>query len=166
MEGLLLSLPQCVKTYTTFNIHGSCEQSQFKDGLEPHGWTISNWMTFPCKSPLVSTHTWPFAFITGLSALIDIRWSFRKPRNISLHLIISLNEFSWYFAFVKGRNMSWVQFEFEIRWRKQIDHYNDVIMSAMAFIQSHIKENIKAPRHWPLWGESTGNRWIPRTKGQ
>ena len=29
-----------------------------------------------------------------------------------------------------------------------------------------IKENIKAPRHWPLWGESTGDRWIPHTKGQ
>ena len=57
-------------------------------------------------------------------------------------------------------------------------HYNDVIMSAMAyqspayrlltqpFVQAQIKENIKAPRHWPLWGESTGNRWIPRAKGQ
>ena len=29
-----------------------------------------------------------------------------------------------------------------------------------------MKENIKAPRHWPLWGEFTGDRWIPRTKGQ
>ena len=35
-----------------------------------------------------------------------------------------------------------------------------------AFIQAQIKENIKAPRHWPLWGEFTGDRWIPRTKGQ
>ena len=34
------------------------------------------------------------------------------------------------------------------------------------FIQAEIKENIKAPRHWPLWGEFTGDRWIPRTKGQ
>ena len=24
----------------------------------------------------------------------------------------------------------------------------------------------KAPRHWPLWGESTGDQWIPLTKGQ
>ena len=32
--------------------------------------------------------------------------------------------------------------------------------------QAHIKENIKAPRYWPLWGEFTGDRWIPRTKGQ
>ena len=35
-----------------------------------------------------------------------------------------------------------------------------------AFIQTQIKENIKAPRHWPLWGESTNDRWIPLTKGQ
>ena len=34
------------------------------------------------------------------------------------------------------------------------------------FIQVQIKENIKAPLHWPLWGEFTGDRWIPRTKGQ
>ena len=36
------------------------------------------------------------------------------------------------------------------------------------FTQAHIqvKENFKAPRHWPLWGEFTGDRWIPHTKGQ
>ena len=34
------------------------------------------------------------------------------------------------------------------------------------FVQTQIKENIKAPRHWPLWGEFTGDRWIPRTKVQ
>ena len=28
------------------------------------------------------------------------------------------------------------------------------------------KKTIKAPRQWPLWGEFTGNRWIPHTKGQ
>ena len=34
------------------------------------------------------------------------------------------------------------------------------------FIQAQIKENIKVPRHWPLWGEFTGDRWIPRTNDQ
>ena len=34
------------------------------------------------------------------------------------------------------------------------------------FIQTQIKENIKAPPHWPLCGEFTGDRWIPRTNGQ
>ena len=35
-------------------------------------------------------------------------------------------------------------------------------------IQAQIKEKKIAPRHWPLWGEFTGDRssdrWIPRTK--
>ena len=51
-------------------------------------------------------------------------------------------------------------------------YYSDVTMSAMAsqkftqtFVQAQIKENIKAPRHWPLWGEFTADRWIPRKKG-
>ena len=35
-----------------------------------------------------------------------------------------------------------------------------------SFIQAQIIENIKALRHWPLCGEFTGDRWIPRTKGQ
>ena len=66
------------------------------------------------------------------------------------------------------------------RWsfiRHILSHHSDVIVSAMAsqspasrwfappFIQAQIKENIKAPRHWPFWGESTVNRWILLTKG-
>ena len=31
-----------------------------------------------------------------------------------------------------------------------------------SFIQAQIKENIKAPCHWSLWGEFVGDRWIPR----
>ena len=58
----------------------------------------------------------------------------------------------------------------------ETEHYIDVIMGAMAaqitglsavtqlFVQTKMKENIKAPRHWPLWGEFTGDQWIPRTK--
>ena len=37
---------------------------------------------------------------------------------------------------------------------------------AQPFVRALIKENIKAPPHWPLWGQSTGDRWIPLTKGQ
>ena len=37
---------------------------------------------------------------------------------------------------------------------------------AQPFIQAYIKDTITAPRHWPLWGESTGDRSIPLTKGQ
>ena len=41
-----------------------------------------------------------------------------------------------------------------------------LIIVTQPFIQAQIKRNIKAPRHWPLWGEFTGDWWIPRTKGQ
>ena len=34
------------------------------------------------------------------------------------------------------------------------------------FVQAQIKEIIKAPCHWPLRGESTGDGWIPLNKGQ
>ena len=37
---------------------------------------------------------------------------------------------------------------------------------AQPFVQTHIKENIKALHHWPLCGDLTGDRWIPRTNGQ
>ena len=57
-------------------------------------------------------------------------------------------------------------------------YYSEVIMSAMASLITSVsivclsvcsgadQENIKAPRHCPLWGEFTGDRWILRTKGQ
>ena len=38
------------------------------------------------------------------------------------------------------------------------------IVYSIVYLQ--IKENIKAPRHWPLCREFTGGRWIPRTNGQ
>ena len=60
----------------------------------------------------------------------------------------------------------------------ELHHYYDVIMSPTAsqitsltivysiVYRAQIKENIKAPRHWPLCGEFTEDRWIPRTNGQ
>ena len=57
-------------------------------------------------------------------------------------------------------------------------HYNDVIMGTMgsqltiltivysAVYPSEDEGNIKALRPWPLSGKFTGDRWIPRKKGQ
>ena len=54
-----------------------------------------------------------------------------------------------------------------------LHHYIDVIMATMAsqitslrlftqpFIQTQIKENTKAPRHWPFYGEFTGTGEFP-----
>ena len=56
-----------------------------------------------------------------------------------------------------------------LQWRQNghdsvSNHSLTVVYSTV--IQAQIKENIKAPRHWPLCGEFTCHRWIPRTKGQ
>ena len=57
-------------------------------------------------------------------------------------------------------------------------HYSDVIMGTMAphttgmsivystVCSGEINENVKAPRHWPLWGQFNGDRSIPLTKSQ
>ena len=58
-------------------------------------------------------------------------------------------------------------------------NYSDATMSTMAsqitsltivyptvYSGADQRKKIKAPRHWPLCGECTGDQWIPRTKGQ
>ena len=57
-------------------------------------------------------------------------------------------------------------------------HYDDVIMTMLAsqitsltvvysIVYAGVNQrNIKAPRHWPLCGKFTGDRWISRTSGQ
>ena len=58
----------------------------------------------------------------------------------------------------------------------QCNHCSDVIMSVIApqitgvplacstMCSDADHRNIKALRHWPLWGESTGDRWSPLQK--
>ena len=82
-----------------------------------------------------------------------------------------------------GRDCASAQFEFGSRdpapWAvcggNKSTHYNDVIMTSLKspasplftqlFIRAQIKENIKAPRHWPLCGEFTGDRFRPKQNG-
>ena len=75
----------------------------------------------------------------------------------------------------KQANIAWTlgRHDLDSSW-----HYSDVIMGEMAsqitslaIVYSTVdsgtdQRNIKAPRHWPLCGEVTGDRWIPRTNGQ
>ena len=71
------------------------------------------------------------------------------------------------------RALSWCFVDFT-----HVFHYTDVIMGAVAsqitsltIVYSTVsldadQSNIKASRHWPLCGEFTGDRWIPRTNGK
>ena len=58
-----------------------------------------------------------------------------------------------------------------LRWRHNggdsvSNHQPGECLFTQPFNWVQIKENIKAPRRWPLCGEFTGDRWIPRTNGQ
>ena len=60
--------------------------------------------------------------------------------------------------------------EYTLQWRHNerdgvSNHqHHDCLLNGL--FKAQIKENIKALRHWPVWGEFAGDRWIPRTKGQ
>ena len=45
-----------------------------------------------------------------------------------------------------------------MRWRLK----SPALLFAQTFVQAHIKDKIKIPRHWPLWGKSTGGFPSPR----
>ena len=57
-----------------------------------------------------------------------------------------------------------------VQWRHNerdgVSDQRSPVLFVQPFAQAQIKESIKALRHRPLWGESTGDRWIPLTKGQ
>ena len=53
-----------------------------------------------------------------------------------------------------------------LQWRHNGRKSPASLSFTQSFVQAQIKENINAPRHWPLWGKFTGDRWIPLTNGQ
>ena len=52
------------------------------------------------------------------------------------------------------------------QWARWLLKSPDSRLFTQLYIQAKVEENIKAPCHWPLCGEFTGDRRIPRTKGQ
>ena len=60
-------------------------------------------------------------------------------------------------ATVQRKSLQWPHYEYEgVSNHRRID----------CLLNRLIKENNKALRHWPLWGEFTGDRLIPRINGQ
>ena len=75
-------------------------------------------------------------------------------------------EYSYWWLNMDG----YLQPSFTLQWRHNehdgVSDHQSRDSFTQTFIQAQIKKNTKAPRHWALWGEFTGHRWIPRTKGQ
>ena len=88
------------------------------------------------------------------------------PRKTISGLASSLNVFSWVFCHRMGNVDSVHTLQWRHNERNGISNHqpHDCLLNPLFKVQ--IKENIKAPRHWPLCGEFTGDWWIPSTKGQ
>ena len=58
---------------------------------------------------------------------------------------------------------------FTLHWRLN-EHHDVSNRRYFDFLRIHLfrrtSKKLKAPRHWPLWGESNGKLWIPLTKSQ
>ena len=56
----------------------------------------------------------------------------------------------------------WIHFALQRRHKERDGVSNHQrLLFFQTFVQAQIKENINAPRHWPLWGEfTTFDRWI------
>ena len=82
-------------------------------------------------------------------------------RELILALVCISWRHGWYESTTSWNGKGSMSLEpfYPLRWRH--DERDGVY--SVAFIQTQIKENIKAPCRWPLCGEFTGDRWIPRT---
>ena len=84
-------------------------------------------------------------------------WSQVEPKRMYLMAGPS-NQFSLIFWIIPITVTSWWA-----RWH--LKKPGPRLHTKLPFVQAQIKENTKAPRHLSLWGEFTGDLWIPHTKG-
>ena len=129
---------------------------------------MSMWRHCNGRAPL-----WGIIFIYLKSQLIDL--FNRYPANMSqctrLYKDIFYTIWDSGLQFVTRRTFPcdmglYVIPQHPLQWRHKkyagiSDHRR---LFAQPFVQSQIKEIVEAPRHWPLWGESTGDRGIPATR--
>ena len=83
---------------------------------------------------------------------------FLQQREYTLHPV-TVEEAGFPIAYRWVRSLQW-------RHNEHDGFSNHQPQFTQPFIQAEMKENIKAPRHWSLCGEFTGERWIPRAKSQ
>ena len=107
----------------------------------------------------------PFGFPAQMKSSVDLsRFCFHKPiQTIELSVISYAMMFTRLYC-----DVAWIMFFITMtsQWAWWRLRSPASWLFTQPFIRVQIKENIKAPRRWPLCGEFTGDRWIPRTNGQ
>ena len=135
-----------------------------------HRWTeyslqegVVIWKAFPCDDATMQYTPWWMKYLSGVYLRVG-------KAGIFLWRIYWCKKLSWWrhqmdFFRVIGPLCG------EFTGQKDQNHYDDVIMGVLAspvsrlftqpFTQTQIKENIKAPRHWPSCWEFTGTGEFP-----
>ena len=142
-----------------------------------HQWKFK-YITFFTKS----TYRLPNGIYFGETSVFLFWWHFRVLNQrcpcFCLFVFVFVFCVSWINLCRIYALLNWVIVELDNDSSLSNYHYYDVIMSAIAsqitslmivcsaVYSAQIKEHIKAPRHWPLCAEFTGNRWIPFTNDQ
>ena len=136
-------------------------------------------MCFTCARNIVVQHKINFWVDVEHTVCFPCVWlCFISVSFKNTHIDIGFVFLLWVYVVIEHMVSSKL-LQISISWtRKFPQHYNDVIMSMMASQITNLtivylsvysgadQRTIKTPRHWPLWGEFTGDRWIPRTKGR
>ena len=132
------------KTLNLFGIGIACKITQYRESR------LRLW-SWKCKGLL---------YLKLEKKLMKIRrWYVKRYYDICRYICISRitnNQNVSYYAIP----LQWRHNERDCVWNH---HPRDCLIQP--FIRAQIKENIKAPRHWPLCGDFTGDRRIHRTKG-
>ena len=135
--------------------------------------------SFSCKKMNLSSAKWQPFCLNQLNVSEDLQavhineWNvLTVPKGFSIRpgaqFIDSLfiaSQISWKFRFALTYNC-----QTPLQWRH--NGHDDVSNNQPhhclldRLFGAQIKENIKAPRHWPFCREFTGNRWITHTNGQ
>ena len=142
-------------------------KAEYRSDIELSKYTssgnVSNKVMLGCWIQFIVLHMQNVEYIAGIylrflnTVIDDIFGSFTWIIVAIFRFYIGLlSHFKWISESLQWRhNMVW--------WRLKSPALR---LFAQPFIRAQIKENIKALRHWPLCGELTGDRWIPRTNGQ
>ena len=127
--------------------HQSSATLAFAGGI--HRWPVNS----PHKRP-VTRKTFPFDDVIILVIYIYIEVADTQSETVSRATIDSR----------LSTSLRWKHFRGPFRWQFSLRWCQITIMTSR--ITGQCKETSKARVNVPLWGESTGDRWIPRTKGQ
>ena len=151
-ETIILAL--CRRTFA--NDLFKCQNGlpdQDKDPLSPiHIWQESKLHKHP-------SNIWTSTYIGNVS--VHLKWLKYNiaPKAISCEVVcIFLRVYCAYVHIHEAFSV--------LQWRHNGRDGVSNHLFTQPFNQAQAKQNIKAPRYWPLCGEFTGDLWIPRTNDQ